>query len=164
MNGVDLSNQLRKNLTAHRPYERRIWRPLWYYTLDVCAVNSYLIWKGNKMDPNKRGQRRYRETLIDMLLNTPYPSSPPPPPPPLRPYSTHYWERFDTRGYCIWCKTHSEEWKPKRRPILNEIVNQAAPSQAGRQSRTHGGCTLCSAYLCVKGACFQLFHKNRDNK
>jgi Transposase IS4 len=133
MNGVDRSNQLRKNFTAHRPYERRIWRPLWYYILDICAVNSYLIWKGNRIDPGKRGQRRYRETLINSLLNTPYP------PPLLQPNSTHFWQRFEKRGYCIWCKTHPEGWEAKRRPILGEIVNQAAPTQAGRQSRTYGG-------------------------
>jgi Transposase IS4 len=55
MNDVDRSNQLHKNFTAHRSYERRVWRPLWYYILDVCAVNSYLIWKGDKVDRGKRG-------------------------------------------------------------------------------------------------------------
>ena len=44
MNGVDRSNQLRKNFTAHRPFEQRVWRPLWYYMLDICAVISYLLW------------------------------------------------------------------------------------------------------------------------
>jgi Transposase IS4 len=59
MNGVDRSNQLRGNFTAHRAYERRVWRPLWYYILDVCAVNSYLIWKGDIKDKSKRGQRLF---------------------------------------------------------------------------------------------------------
>jgi Transposase IS4 len=91
MNSVDLANQLRKNFTVHRPFKRRIWRPLWYYILNIYAVNSYLIWKGNRMDPNKRGQRRFRETLIHALLNTPYPSPFPPPPAPYPPpIRTHY--------------------------------------------------------------------------
>jgi hypothetical protein len=72
MNGVDRSNQLRKNFTVHQSYERRVWRPLWYYILDVCAVNSYLIWKGDTKDRNKRGQRSFRDPLIKALLNTPY--------------------------------------------------------------------------------------------
>jgi Transposase IS4 len=160
MNGVDRSNQLRKNFTAHRPYERRIWRPLWYYILDICAVNSYLIWKGDSTDQAKRGQRRYRESLINALLNTPYP----PPSPPSQPICTHNWERFEKRGYCIWCKYHTEAWKPKRRPVLSEIVNQAAPTQASRQSRTYGGCRTCSAYLCVKGDCFRQYHGSNNNK
>ena len=109
MNGIDRSNQLRKNFTCHRPYKRRIWRPLWYYILDVCAVNSYLIWKGNRADQGKRGRRRYRQTLINALLNTPHPPSspPPPPPPPLpipQPDVKHSWEPFEKRGYCIGAK------------------------------------------------------------
>jgi hypothetical protein len=132
MNGVDRSNQLRKNFTAHRPCERRVWRLLWYYILDVCAINSYLIWKGNTVDQGKRGQRRYRESLIDALLNTPYPPPPPPlpPPPPSQPNLVHCWGHFERRGYCIWCKRHTVKWEPKRMPVLGQIVNQAATTQA----------------------------------
>jgi Transposase IS4 len=107
MNKVDRSNQLRKNFTAHRSYERRIWRPLWYYILDVCAVNSYLIFKGDTTDQGNRGQQRFQEALMDALLCTPSPSSPPPPPPPPppptipQPSLTHCWERFKKRGYCL---------------------------------------------------------------
>lgn len=43
MNGEDTANQLRHNFKVHRSFERRIWRPLWYYILDVCAVNGYLL-------------------------------------------------------------------------------------------------------------------------
>ena len=172
MNDVDRNNQLRKNFTVHRPYERRIRRPLWYYILDVCTVNVYLIWKGNKVDQNKRGQRRFRETLINTLLNTPYVSSPPPlspspspspPPPPPIPQSNqvHYWERFEKRGYCIWCQNHTEKRGVQTtRPVLGEIVNNAAPTKRLRSKRSLGGCRICSAYLCVKGACFRLYYSN----
>jgi hypothetical protein len=180
MNGVDQSNQLRKNFTAHRPYERRVWRPLWYYILDVCAVNGYLIWRGNTRDQNKRGQRLYRDSLINDLLNTPSPPSPPSPPPlppPLllslpglslstqqRGY-THLWERFEKRGYCIQCKKDAANWEPKRtRPVLSEIVNGATITQAQRQSRAPGGCKICSVHLCVKEACFERYHSNNNNK
>jgi Transposase IS4 len=72
MNGVDTANQLRHNFTAHRSFESRVWRQLWYSILDVCTVNGYLLWKGDKEDPRKRGQRPYRNALIDALLNIPY--------------------------------------------------------------------------------------------
>jgi hypothetical protein len=75
MNGVDRANQLRRNLTAHRACERRVWRPLWYYVLDVCAVNSHLIWKGDTEDKSKKGQRPFRNVLEEALLNTPYATS-----------------------------------------------------------------------------------------
>ena len=173
MNGVDRSNQLRKNFSAHQLYERRVWRPLWYYILDVCAVNGYLIWKGNIPDQCNRGQRQYRESLINALLNTPLPSPPPPsppppstpPPPPIRqPYDTHYWERLEKRGYCLWCKKYTAKWEPKRtRVILGEIVNRAATSgRAPRQSRTCGGCNICGVYLCAKGGCFERYHSNNN--
>jgi Transposase IS4 len=168
MNGVDRSNQLRKNLTVHRAYERRVWRPLWYYILDVCAVNGYLIWKGNTGDRAKRGQRRFRGPLIKALLNTPYPEVQKPargpykskPMPQLnRDTQDHHWRPFLKRGYCIWCKKNSQEWKSKRaRPALVEIVNQATPNAVQRQSQTYGGCMSCSAYLCSKGGCFEQYH------
>ena len=72
MGGVDVADQLRKNMTVHRPWEARIWRPLWYYILDTCLVNSYLIHKGKSEDPGKRAHREFRETLSSNLRNTPY--------------------------------------------------------------------------------------------
>jgi Transposase IS4 len=163
MNGVDRSNQLRKNFTAHRSYERRIWRPIWYYILDVCAVNSYLISKGDTTDQGNRGQRRFREALMDALLCTPSPSSPPPPPLIPQPGLTHCWERFEKRGYCLWCKKYTAKWEPKRtRVILGEIVNGATSTQAQRHSRAYGGCKISSVYLCVKGACFELYHSSNN--
>ena len=117
------------------------------------------------MNQNKRGQRHYRESLIDVLLNTSPPPSPPSPPPSIpQPNRTHRWERFEKRGYCIWCKKHTEKWEPKRaRPILGEIVNGAAPAQRQRQSKTYGGCKICSVYFCVKGDCFDRYHSNNSN-
>jgi Transposase IS4 len=72
INGVDRHNQLRKNMTVHRKYERRTWRPQWYFAFDVCCVNSYLIWKGNIPDRDNRKHRRFREELSSILLNWPY--------------------------------------------------------------------------------------------
>ena len=165
MNGVDRSNQLRKNFTAHRPYERRVWRPLWYYMLDVCAVNAYLIWKGDTKDKAKRGQRCFREPLIKALLNTPYPKvemlvkktyKSKPMPLPNRDTLNHHWQEFSKRGYCVWCKK-----KDKMRPALAEIVNQAASNTCQRRSRVYGGCMSCNVYLCVKEDCFRQFHSQQ---
>jgi hypothetical protein len=72
MGGVDIADQLRKNMTVHRPWEARIWRPLYYYILDTCLVNSYLIYKGKSEDSGKRAHREFRETLSSNLRNTPY--------------------------------------------------------------------------------------------
>jgi hypothetical protein len=116
------------------------------------------------VDQRKRGQRYFRESLINALLNTsPPPSTPPPPPSIQQPSYSHYWERFEKRGYCLWCKKYTAKWEPKRtRVILNEIVNEATSTQPQRQSRAYGGCRICSVYLCVKGACFERYHSNNN--
>jgi Transposase IS4 len=184
MNGVDRANQLRRNLTVHRPFEHRTWRPLWNYLLDICAVNSGLVWE--KLHPElkqaKRGQRRFREALIQQLLSTPYEGVPtvhsrarPMPLPQQDGYSYHKWERMDKRRHCVWCKQHSKQWAPQRAPqrartALAEVTNTAPPPppppppppqpQAGRQreSKTYGGCRLCNVYLCYKTSCFERYH------
>jgi hypothetical protein len=162
---------LRKNLTVHRLYERRIWRPLWYYILDVCAVNSYLIWKGDSKDKNKRGQRRFRDPLIKALINILYSeaqkehSNIKPMPLPIRDMKEHHWSQFPKRGYCVWCKKNAEQWIPKRaRPALADITNNAGSTMRKRQSKTYGGCMTCSAYLCRKGGCFEQYHSNNSTK
>jgi hypothetical protein len=63
MNGVDRNNQLRKKMTVCRPFEQRVWRPLWLWLLDICLVNSFLIWKGVTDDKSCRGHRKYRKAL-----------------------------------------------------------------------------------------------------
>ncbi len=163
MNGVDRSNQLRKNFTAYRPYKRRVWRPLWYYILDICAVNSYLLWKGAKADIKKRGQRPFRKVLIDALLNTPYPLLAPvkqlykskPMPLPNRATLGHCWQPLEKRGYCVQCKKSAQEEEKINRPALAQIVNCVAPK---RTKMSHGGCRSCNVYLCVKGPCFEQYH------
>ncbi len=164
MNGVDRANQLRRNFTAHRPYERRTWRPLWYYILDVCITNSYLIWKRPIEENAKRGQRPFRKALAEALLCTLYPAmkSTRYKSMPLvnQEAKRHQWEAFSKRGYCVWCKEHRNKWESKRiRSPLAEIANGVAPAKRQRQSKTYGGCTDCTAYLCRKGVCFERFHR-----
>jgi hypothetical protein len=72
INGVDGCNQLRKEMTVHRKYERRNWRPQWHWVLDTCSVNSYLIWKGDLPDLGCRKHRQFREELSQILLSWPY--------------------------------------------------------------------------------------------
>jgi hypothetical protein len=171
MNGVDRNDQLRKNLTVHRGYEHRIWVPQLYFMLDICSVNSYLIWKGSKGDTSVRSHRRYRSALAQACLQTPYPN------PVIVSTNTrrrsnclpcvntkalsHVWERWEKRGHCVWCKTHVKNWVPKRAPVLQEIVNNAAPGTRKRQFQSWGGCHGCRVYLRQKGACIELFHSQK---
>ena len=45
MNTVDVANQLRSNFSSQYGYERRNWRPLGWFLLDICLVNSYILWR-----------------------------------------------------------------------------------------------------------------------
>jgi hypothetical protein len=75
------------------------------------------------------------------------------------------WDKFLKRGYYIWCKEHSKEWKSKRiRPILAEIVNKTGPAKRQRESKTYGGCVAYNAYLCKKGDCFRDYHSHKNTK
>jgi hypothetical protein len=43
MNNVNLVNQLRAWMTYSRPGIYKAWHLLWYWLLDICACNAYLI-------------------------------------------------------------------------------------------------------------------------
>jgi hypothetical protein len=69
MNGVDRANQLQKNVSIHRKFERRNWRPKWYWVFDNCCVNSFLIWKGQLADKSCRKYNEFRQKLSSLLCN-----------------------------------------------------------------------------------------------
>jgi hypothetical protein len=133
--------------------------------LDTCAVNSGLVWE--KIHPElkqaKRGQRRFRETLIQQLLSIPYkqPIKPQPPPQPIPlpiqgPFR-HQWEKMEQRRHCVWCRQQART----ERPALVEITNTAPQGGKQRGSKSYGGCKLCGVYLCVKTACFDSYHSQK---
>ena len=149
MNGVDLNNQLRLRITVCRPFERRTWRPLWNWLLDICCVNAFLIWQGDQQDLGHRAHRQFRRSLCDQLLLYSQKDSS---------SSGHYWSSFKKRNFCIWCKKHAEDYQPrKRRKFGTEIDSNAR----FRGVSCLGGCKACGVYLCRKGACFERYHSQR---
>jgi hypothetical protein len=165
MNGVDFANQFRAWMICSRPKIHKAWQPLWYWLLDVCACNAFLIWKASHLEldlSSTRLHRRFQEGLIQALLNVtkeeqttmalPTQSCLPP---------GHFRSTFPTRSQCEWCKAHPEDrylkWKP-RRPVLGEVVNGVRPGLPILPSRTDSGCGLCGKHLCLRGPCFDRFH------
>src|SRR6185295_13687489 len=43
MNGVDRADQLRSSFTSHRA-GRRTWLPLFWFLINICKVNSYILY------------------------------------------------------------------------------------------------------------------------
>jgi Transposase IS4 len=170
MGGVDIADQLRKNMTVHRPWESRTWRPLWYYTLDTCLVNSYLIHKGKLEDTGKRAHRNFREALSEELRNTPYLKAEKitnkrrygnSMPAVNQEALAHNLTRLEVRKYCIWCKEHPEKWNPKSAmPVLGELVNGEQSRKRKRQSRSQWSCDSCGVCLCSKGDCWEQYHSS----
>jgi len=174
MGGVDIADQLRKNITIHRPWEARIWRPLWYYVLDTCLVNSYLIHKGKLEDQGKRAHREFREALSLKLRNTPYSEAEETTnkrrnsnnmPAANHDAPFHIPTQLESRRHCAWCKEHSEKWTPKLVvPVLGELVNGEQSRKRKRQSKSKWGCNSCGVCLCQRGDCWEQYHSCINTK
>lgn len=167
MNGVDVANQLRAWMTCQRPGVYKAWQPLWYWLLDICACNAFLIWKSSHPELDQRSSRLHRqfqEGLIQALFDvkkegpdhtqTPVQSCLPP---------GHNRRRFPTRQQCVYCKEHPTERVPKRvvkrREFGGEIVNGVRPGGPPcAPSMTNSGCERCGKHLCLKGPCFDRYH------
>jgi len=44
MNGVDIADQLRAEMTIYR-ITRRLWFLYWFWLLDTTLVNAFLLWR-----------------------------------------------------------------------------------------------------------------------
>jgi hypothetical protein len=104
-----------------------------YYMLDTYLVNSYLIWRKNRLNLTTEVHRKFRESILKALRNTPYSEVKKIIDKRCYNYTillsnkealSHQLVRLEARGYCVWCKEHAEEWVPKRRPVLGELVNR----------------------------------------
>ena len=158
MNGVDLANQFRAWMTTSRPGIYKAWQPLWYWLLDICACNAFLIWKTTHLEldlSSTRLHRQFQEGLIQALLDIPEEEH------TAIALPGHFRTRFATRSQCEWCKAHPEErqlkWKP-RQPVLGEVVNGVRPTGPIRPPDTINGCGLCGKHLCLRGPCFDRFN------
>ena len=158
MNGVDYANQLRVGITLNRPLEHRVWLPLWYFIIDIAAVNAFICWRWQK----PRGQRRhrsFRQALVEELLDYPLKcEAVGRTPEAVDRFSGHSWSQFGKRGYCKWCQLHPRDNNIRRRKVLGEITNQATPGARIRPGRTYGGCDVCKTHLCASGSCFRKYH------
>jgi hypothetical protein len=153
-------------MTVSRPRIYKAWHPLWYWLLDICACNAFLIWKAShlKLDlSSTRLHRRLQEGLIQALFDVPeqghtsmtlsiYGCLP----------SRHYRSTFPTRNQCQWCGAHPEDRRLKRNPPrrpLGEVVNGVGLGAPRAPGKTDSGCGLCGIHLCREGPCFDKWHR-----
>jgi hypothetical protein len=159
MNGVGLANQLRAWMTSSRPGIYKAWQPLWYWLLDICACNAFLIWKTSRLEldlSSTRLHRKFQESLIQALFDVPEEEH------TSIELSTHgclprghHRRIFPTRNHCQWCKAHPEDRRLKRNPPpprrpLGEVVNGVGPGAPRGPSITNSGCGLCGPISAVR--------------
>jgi hypothetical protein len=157
INGVDLANQSRAWMTISRC---KAWQPLWYWLLDICACNAFLIWKTSHLEldlSSTRLHRQFQEGLIQALFDISEEHT-------SMELSTHGHHRsiFPNRSHCQWCMAHPEDRRLKRNPPrrpLGEVVNGVGPEAPRGPSITNSGCGLCGTHLCREGPCFDQWHR-----
>ena len=72
MGGVDIANQLRASYSAHNRRQKRYWKALFLWLLDLAVTNSYLIsqWPRPRK-PESREHRRFMDELAKSLMEMP---------------------------------------------------------------------------------------------
>ena len=150
-------------MTTLRPRICKAWQLLWYWLLNICIYNAFLIWKASylKLDlSSSRLHRKFQEGLIQVLLDVPeqeytsvYRCLPP----------GYYRSTFPTRSECQWCKAHPEDRRLKRNPPrrpLGKVINGVVPGTPRAPSKTDSGCGLCRTHFCREGPCFDQWHRH----
>ena len=142
-----------------RPRNRKWWKPLFYWLLDTCKTNAYLIWKTKNESLGHRDHTKFFDTLVDELLAIPLESELPPVN-PLRPI--HTLEYLEKPTYCAWgLKNRGDcvQGPLNKRKFRDEIGNQSRPTQRPSQVKT--GCKECSKALCTRKKCWDKWHAQK---
>jgi hypothetical protein len=171
-NLVDNADHLRSNFTIERHQETRTWRPLAFWLLDTCLVNSYLLWMTHQSQDvikSKHTHRWFREELFREMFAYKDPTpSPPISPARTRYTSKHYPVRMPLRAHCEYSIAHGGDCiggsvavMERRRNVLAPITgNTPRKSRAIRSKRTQFGCSFCQKHLCIRTGCYDKFHAN----
>jgi hypothetical protein len=159
MNSIDTANQLRKGFTCHRPRNRKWWRPIFYWLLDTCKTNAFLIWKSFETDSSHRLHEKFYDTPIDELLTLGLELEVAPEG-PLHPEHTEI--HLDKPIYCAWGLKNPGSCVAgvgNKRKFGDVIVNNVRPNARPAQVKT--GCKECGKVLCTAKSCWDNWHAQK---
>lgn len=160
MGGVDIANQLRASYTTLQERNKRYWKPLFHWLLDIAITNAYLLYRASysSLEPEDGHERRhFQEQLVASLTSFNYTDA-----------REHTRVVRPTRAYCIYCRNNWTRWTPKHaqprgpRAFGTDLTNLGPPRRARRVfrgSKTQYGCLECGVVLCKKGDCWQRWHE-----
>ena len=156
MNGVDNASQLRGGFSVHQPGENKWWRPIFYFLIDICCNNAYLIWKTRWSPKNHKLHQLFEEELETQLLqynlHAPAPGN----------VFEHQRESLPMKRQCAYgLKVKGgcvQGGTPRgvKRTVLGEIKPNARLNPKPREVRW--GCKQCQVALCKEGMCWSRYH------
>jgi hypothetical protein len=170
---IDVADQLAGSNSGRRRIRRGAWQAIEQWLLVTVLVNSYLVAFYSKVDGERqikfRNQHDFRMQLIEGLLAMSHNE----PGPRKRRFShsncddsdaritDHHLSKMPTRRDCMACKGGTYLERPVRRSPLAQIsANQNGHS---KRSSTWYGCKDCNVALCLKGSCFDRYHRITSN-
>ena len=150
MGGVDLADQM---LSYYSMTSRRMlkwWKKVFWRMVDLCIVNSWIIFRTNSPDSNINTHKLFRLKLVQELVQPliDLQSSPQCPvylrdnrgrkraSSEARLVGKHFAYKEEKRGRCAFCNHGSAKKK---------------------DTKTHNYCPKCKVYVCF-GKCFELYH------
>jgi len=160
MNAVDVANQFRAHTTFHHQYERRNWRPLGFFLLDVCLGNSWFIWKAKQAHQSTHLRAQFNHKLIDALIARGV---------------EHAIARRPASRRCSWGALHPEDCSPtpreyrderrqrrqtRRVPLGETSGNSRHQTPCRRAAESIWGCNSCDVNLCTKRGCYHKWHRH----
>ena len=158
MNGVDLASQFRNGFSIHHPGSIKWWKPLFFWLIDVCTTNAFLIWRSDKSTKDKGLHKQFYDLLIDEALSydpwTPAPATP----------SKHRVVHLDKKIYCVNGSANPGACIQGMRMKGREEERQFGTVISGnirkrrRSAQVRTACYACNAALCTKGTCWEQFH------
>jgi hypothetical protein len=129
---------------------------LFYWLLDTCKTNAYLIWKANNPSADNREHIRFFNTLINELLALPLKVEIPLSTPV---YSGHIVGHLEKPTYCAWGLRGNGDCVQgplRKRKFGVEIVNSSRTPTRPSQVKTC--CKECSKALCTRKLCWDRWH------
>ena len=152
MNAVDVANELRANITVHRPQNYKWWKPIWYWLFDICVNNAYLLWKRERKDTAHDSHRRFYKELANSLLGTPL----------FGEGEEHIVLKSTTAQRCRIgdkVKGHCKQGSNKR-VFGAQISGNSRPNKDARAAQIRTYCKACGVHLFTTEGkdCWALYH------
>lgn len=153
MGGVDLTDQHLSYYSMTTRKTLKWWKKGFWRLIDICIVNSWIVFRQNNPSSHIKTQRLFRVKLIEELVQ------------PLfnlrsNPNCPLYLQKRHSRVAPSIEKRLSGKhfaYKNNRRGRCRVCSQKKSPTGKKKDTKTQNFCPKCDVFLCV-GMCFEVFH------